>query len=59
MANTSTIAAATVAAPTKPKRAPLVTLATLNTIAKNLIPPVVVMIAFLVICRRWSCGGRT
>ncbi|WP_264047444.1 nitrate ABC transporter permease [Methylobacterium flocculans] len=60
MANTSTIAAATVAAPTKPKRAPLVTLATLNTIAKNLIPPVVVMIAFLVIwellCSRPGAG---
>ena len=64
MANTSTTAAATVAAtvaaPTKPKRAPLVTLATLNTIAKNLIPPVVVMIAFLVIwellCSRPGAG---
>ncbi|MCJ2080908.1 nitrate ABC transporter permease [Methylobacterium sp. J-090] len=61
MANTSTIAASrTVAVPAKPKRAPLVTLATLNTIAKNLIPPVVVLIAFLVIwellCSRPGAG---
>jgi nitrate/nitrite transport system permease protein len=61
MANTSTIAAArTVAVAAKPKRAPLVTLATLNTIAKNLIPPVVVLIAFLVIwellCSRPGAG---
>ncbi|MCJ2045537.1 nitrate ABC transporter permease [Methylobacterium sp. J-078] len=61
MANTSTIAAArTVAVAAKPKRAPRVTLATLNTIAKNLIPPVVVLIAFLVIwellCSRPGAG---
>ena len=61
MANTSTIAAArTVAVAAKTKRAPLVTLATLNTIAKNLIPPVVVLIAFLVIwellCSRPGAG---
>lgn len=61
MANTSTIAAArTVGVAAKPKRAPLVTLATLNTIAKNLIPPVVVLIAFLVIwellCSRPGAG---
>ena len=61
MANTSTIAASPVAAKAaKPKRAPLVTMATLNTIAKNLIPPVVVLIAFLVIwellCSRPGAG---
>ena len=65
MANTPTIAAGPgVAAPAKPKRAPLVTRATLNTIAKNLaknlIPPVVVLIAFLVIwemlCSRPGAG---
>jgi nitrate/nitrite transport system permease protein len=62
MANTSTIAARpTVAkAAARPKRAPLVTMATLNTIAKNLIPPVVVLVAFLVIwellCSRPGAG---
>ena len=62
MANTSTIAAspAIAKAAAKPKRAPFVTMATLNTIAKNLIPPVVVLIAFLVIwellCSRPGAG---
>jgi nitrate/nitrite transport system permease protein len=65
MANTTTIAASPIAAAApKPKRAPLVTRATLNTIAKNLaknlIPPVVVLIAFLVIwemlCSRPGAG---
>ncbi len=65
MANTTTIAAGPIAAAApKPKRAPLVTRATLNTIAKNLaknlIPPVVVLIAFLVIwemlCSRPGAG---
>ncbi|KQP29527.1 ABC transporter permease [Methylobacterium sp. Leaf469] len=62
MANTSTIAAspAVAKAAAKPKRAPFVTMATLNTIAKNLIPPVVVLIAFLVIwellCSRPGAG---
>ncbi|KQO70717.1 MULTISPECIES: nitrate ABC transporter permease [unclassified Methylobacterium] len=60
MANTTTLAASAAAAPAKPKRAPLVTMATLNTIAKNLIPPVVVLIAFLVIwemlCSRPGAG---
>ncbi|KQP91626.1 MULTISPECIES: nitrate ABC transporter permease [unclassified Methylobacterium] len=66
MANTSTIAAAPIAAKAaakadaKPKRAPRITMATLNTIAKNLIPPVVVLIAFLVIwellCSRPGAG---
>ena len=69
MANTPTIAASPgVAAPAKPKRAPLVTMATLNSVgknlaknlAKNLIPPVVVLIAFLVIwemlCSRPGAG---
>jgi nitrate/nitrite transport system permease protein len=62
MANTSTIAASPARAKTtaKPKRGPFVTMATLNTIAKNLIPPVVVLIAFLVIwellCSRPGAG---
>ena len=62
MANTSTVAASPVAAKaaTQPKRAPLVTMATLNTIAKNLIPPVVVLIGFLVLwellCSRPGAG---
>ncbi|KQQ44401.1 ABC transporter permease [Methylobacterium sp. Leaf125] len=65
MANTPTIAAGPgVAASAKPKRAPLVTMATLNCVgknlAKNLIPPVVVLIAFLVIwemlCSRPGAG---
>ena len=62
MANTSTIAAspAVAKAAAKPPRAPFVTMATLNTIAKNLIPPVVVLIAFLVIwellCSRPGAG---
>lgn len=62
MANTSTLAASPVAAKaaTRPKRAPLVTMATLNTIAKNLIPPVVVLIGFLVLwellCSRPGAG---
>jgi len=65
MANTTTIAAGPIAAAApKPKRAPLVTRATLNTIAKNLaknlIPPVVVLIAFLVVwemlCSRPGAG---
>ncbi|KQP41024.1 ABC transporter permease [Methylobacterium sp. Leaf104] len=66
MANTTTIAASPAAAAkaTKPARAPLVTMATLNTLAKNLaknlIPPVVVLIAFLVIwemlCSRPGAG---
>ena len=62
MANTSTLAASPVAAKaaTQPKRAPLVTMATLNTIAKNLIPPVVVLIGFLVLwellCSRPGAG---
>ncbi|MGU3361843.1 nitrate ABC transporter permease [Methylobacterium sp. M6A4_1b] len=62
MANTSTVAArpTAAAAAAKPKRAPLVTMATLNTIAKNLIPPIVVLVAFLVIwemlCSRPGAG---
>ena len=61
MANTSTIAAPVVTVKaSKPKRAPLVTRSSLNTIAKNLIPPVVVLIAFLVIwellCSRPGAG---
>ncbi|HEX8417409.1 MAG TPA: nitrate ABC transporter permease [Methylobacterium sp.] len=66
MANTSTIgtrvAAPAIAkskAPAKP-REPLVTLATLREIAANLIPPVVVMIAFLIVwellCSRPGAG---
>ena len=62
MANTSTIAVAAPAAKpaVKTPRAPLVTLATFRQIATNLIPPVVVLIAFLVIwemlCSRPTAG---
>ncbi|NEU13381.1 nitrate ABC transporter permease [Methylobacterium sp. BTF04] len=60
-ANTSTIAAATpVVARVEAARTPLVTLATIRRIAANLIPPVVVLIAFLVIwellCSRPTAG---
>ncbi|WP_027173077.1 nitrate ABC transporter permease [Methylobacterium sp. 10] len=63
MANTSTIAvpgAAAKPAAVKAPRKPLVTLATFRRIAVNLIPPVVVLIAFLVIwellCSRPTAG---
>lgn len=60
MANATTIATARPVAVSVAKRNPLVTMAALRTVAKNLIPPVVVLVAFLLLwemlCSRPGAG---